>query len=586
MRAVNYARYSTDLQKPTSIEDQLFQGTQYIEKEGWTHIDDYTDPEVSASHLLRPGIQSLIDDAMKDKFDVVVVEDLDRVSRDQEDTAGLYKRLQFAGVRIYSLEDGYITELHVGLKSTVNAVQLKQTAQKVRRGQAGRVRAGKSPGGNSYGYVVDRKFGPDGEPIRGDRKVNKDEARIVVRVYEEYVAGHSPRAICGRLNNEGIESPSGKGWSQSTLNGNRRRGNGLLNNELYVGRYVYNRQRFIRHPDTGKRVARLNPEDEWVRQAVPHLRIISDELWQAVKDRQKKLDAKKPSLWKMQRPRNLLSYLLKCGECGSGFSMVSGTHCGCSSARNKGTCDNRMTMHREKLEQKVLGALRGHLMDPALCEEFCNEYVKQLNRVRMTHNASLNSYRTEFERLERERSKLVQSILDGVPGSVLKDDATRIEKRKRELESLLANTKEAPPLFHPNMAKRYHEEVQRLIESLNEEDHRAEAAELIRSLVEKVVLTPTADRTALVVDLHGDLAGILTMATGEARREVEKHVDVAISETKEAFENQDDAHLSSISQDMLVAGVDNQRDLISKTSSNKKDMLVAGAGFEPATFRL
>jgi site-specific DNA recombinase len=597
MKAVVYARFSDDdLQRDESIEDQLRDCKARIEREGWTYVDHYADHgESGASLLLRKGVQALVQDALAKKFDIVVIEDLDRLSRDQEDTAAIYKRLQFAEIELYSLSDGTITELHVGLKSTMNAVELKKIGQKVRRGQRGRVAAGKIPGGNSYGYDVVYKFDGEGNPLRGDRVINEDEKRVINRIYEEYAVGHAPRAICARLNKEGVPSPSGRNWSQSTLNGNRRRGNGVLNNELYIGVIVYNRQRYIKNPDTGKRVARLNPESEWVRKEIPELRLVSDELWQSVKSRQKKLDERKPHLWKAQRPRNLFSYLLKCGECGSGFSMVSGTHVGCSGARNKGICENRKTMHREKLEQKVLGTLRTHLMDPDLCEEFCIEYTKRINQIRANHNASLSGYRAELKKLERERQKLVQSIKDGVPGSILKDDAVRIEKRKEELEDLLENTEEAPVLFHPNMAKRYHQEIVRLIESLNVEDHRAEAAELIRSLIDRVVLTRSSDRDELVIDLHGDLAGILAVATGQVRDDVETLLH---SSNRKTFEN------TKHSQGMLVAGEVSQHVLLDAENVEKidplkrdilrnqlseplsQDMLGAGVGFEPTTFRL
>ena len=89
-------------------------------------------------------------------IDVVLAEALDRFSRDQEDTAGLFKRLTFAGVNIVTLAEGDITHLHVGLKGTMNALFLKDLADKTRRGLRGRVELGKSGGGLCYGYKVTR----------------------------------------------------------------------------------------------------------------------------------------------------------------------------------------------------------------------------------------------------------------------------------------------------------------------------------------------------------------------------------------------------------------------------------------------
>ena len=98
----------------------------------------------------------------------------------------------------------------------------------------------------------------------------------------------APRQIAARLNREAVPSPRGGQWNASTINGNRRRRNGILNNELYAGQITYNRQRFVKDPETGKRAARPNPEREWVTKEVAGLSIIEDDLWgraQAIKQR-------------------------------------------------------------------------------------------------------------------------------------------------------------------------------------------------------------------------------------------------------------------------------------------------------------
>jgi len=524
MRAVIYARYSSDLQSDASIEDQIRICEERIKREGWAMQQCYTDHAISGASLVRPGVQSLIQDALNGQFDVVVAEDLDRLSRDQEDTAGVFKRMQFANVEIFTLADGFITDLHVGLKGTMNAIQLKQIAAKVRRGQRGRIEAGKSAGGNAFGYDVVRKIDSEGNLIRGDRTINKTQAAIVVRIFEDYAAGHSPKAIAKKLNQEKAESPSGKGWTQSTLNGNRKRGTGILNNELYIGQLVHNRLRYLKAPDTGKRVSRLNPESEWLRKDVSDLRIVEGDLWQSVKARQKTLQKESPRLWNKRRPKYLLSGLLSCGMCGGGYSMISQSHVGCSTSRNKGTCENKRSIKRETLEQRVLGSLRAHLMDETLCETFCEEYIAYANRLRMEHNASLSGYKKERAKVERESEKMVESILAGVEPKSFVEISKRIADRMTELDELLETTFEAPTLFHPNMAGRYHEEVRALIASLNTEGQRAEAAELIRGLIDKIVLTPNDTDKGLYVDLHGSLAGILSMATASDQATVEKQL--------------------------------------------------------------
>jgi DNA invertase Pin-like site-specific DNA recombinase len=158
MRAVIYARYSSDLQRDASIEDQLRQCKARIAAEGWTLGASYTDAAMSGAHRLRPGYQKLLEDARNGAFDVIVAEALDRLSRDQEDVAALYKQLSFSGVTLLTLAEGEINELHVGLKGTMNALYLKDLALKTRRGLDGRVRQGRSGGGLCYGYNVVREL--------------------------------------------------------------------------------------------------------------------------------------------------------------------------------------------------------------------------------------------------------------------------------------------------------------------------------------------------------------------------------------------------------------------------------------------
>ena len=99
-------------------------------------------------------MRTLLEEAKSGKFDCVIAEALDRLSRDQEDIAAIYKRLRHADIRLVTLAEGEISELHVGLKGTMNALFLKDLADKTRRGLRGRVEQGRSGGGLCYGYRI------------------------------------------------------------------------------------------------------------------------------------------------------------------------------------------------------------------------------------------------------------------------------------------------------------------------------------------------------------------------------------------------------------------------------------------------
>jgi hypothetical protein len=109
---------------------------------------------------------------------------------------------------------------------------------------------------------------------------------VIRQIFRWFTLGRSPRRIAFDLNHAGIFAPGGNGWGASTINGNGARGTGILNNELYIGRLVWNRLRYLKDPITGKRVSRLNPQSEWIIREVPELRILDQDLWESVKSRQ------------------------------------------------------------------------------------------------------------------------------------------------------------------------------------------------------------------------------------------------------------------------------------------------------------
>jgi hypothetical protein len=159
----------------------------------------------------------------------------------------------------------------------------------------------------------------------------------------------------------------------------------------------------VKNPDTGKRVSRLNPKDEWMRKEVPELRIVPDDLWTAAKSRQQQTRhtvKTAGALGAAKRPQYLFSGLTKCGVCGAGFIMSGKNRLGCSGARDRGRCDNHLTIRRDEVEPRVLRALQAKLLQQDLFEEFCGEFTREMNRLRMERRASLSSAKREVERID------------------------------------------------------------------------------------------------------------------------------------------------------------------------------------------
>lgn len=468
---------------------------------------------------MRSGIQKLLRDAQGYAFDVVLSEALDRLFRNQADIAAIYQKLQFRGVMIETVSEDMISEMHIGLKGTMNSLFIKDLAIKTHRGLKGRTLAGKSAGWKAYGYQNVVHYDASGEPIRGDRKIDPVEAKVVHRIFTDYASGLSPRKIAEALNDEGKLGPTGRGWGTSTLHGNRERGTGILNNELYLGRQIWNRLAYVKDPDTGKRVSRLNPEADWVVTEVPELRIIDDALWGAVRARQGTIKVKNTDvpIWDRRRPRTLFSGLMACGQCGGGFSKVNKHSFGCSTARNKckAYCTNMAMISQVELEELVLEALQDNLMDEDALKVFCEEYAKERNRLQATVSQNRSALEKELAKTKTDHAKLVDAIIAGVPAEQVKDKMIALDTRRIELEAQMERDPAPSPIrIHPKLAETYRDKVATLIRQLQEPDGMLEAKDALRGLIERIVLQREEPDGKLAIHLEGALAQLLILSLG------------------------------------------------------------------------
>ncbi|MGY3496320.1 recombinase family protein [Bradyrhizobium sp. USDA 4502] len=521
-RVALYARYSSDNQSESSIEDQFRLCREHAKRERWKVTSTYHDAAISgASMILRPGIQLLLQDAQRGLFDVVLGEALDRISRDQADVATLFKHLRFAGVSIVTLAEGEITELHVGLKGTMNALFLKDLALKTHRGLRGRVEKGKAGGGLCYGYNVVKKLDANGEPIRGDREIIVEEARIVRRIFRAFAAGKSPKAIAVELNKDGIRGPLGRAWGDTSIRGHVSRGTGILNNELYAGVLVWNRQRFVKDPATGKRVSRPNPESQWIRKEVPHLKIVDDELWQAARARQQQISAlfgpspantregRAKRLHLANRPVSLLSGLLTCGCCGGKIGILTPNRYGCLNHHRRATCANNRTITRDKIEARVLAGLKDCLVSSQAVAEAVRAYAAEMNRLNHDRRAQAETDHRALQKIERAVAGIMAAIEDGLYQPSMRARMDELERQKAEITARQSQAPANITDVHPNIANVYRRNVARFTEALAEPDGGREAVEALRSLIGEIVLNPGKKRGEVLAELRGELMGIL-----------------------------------------------------------------------------
>jgi site-specific DNA recombinase len=509
MKAGIYARFSSDLQSPTSIADQVRDCRARAEALGAEVVEVYGDAALSGADARhRPALQRLMADARAGRFEIVISEALDRISRDQEDTAAIFKRLTFAGVKLITLGEGDVGELHVAFRGAMNSLFLRDLAAKVRRGQRGRVEAGSNPGGICFGYRPAPRVGTDGAIILGGRAIHEAEAAIVRRIFARFLEGASPRIIAGELNAAGIPAPRGGPWRSGTIRGHGPRATGILRNPLYSGRVAWNRQRFTRNPDTGKRVARPTAAGERVVAEVPELAIVSPAEFKSAAAR-----LEGSPIAGRPRPdrarKHLLAGLVVCGVCSEPFVVQRADTMKCRRhvAGGRESCANGKLIRIRDLTRRALSALRASLLDPAALDAFCREF-REASR---TRNASARQRSRDRQReasdLEARRGRLLELIETGAAGDVASVVA-RLREIDAEVAKLQAPEPEAAEVLPlaPNLPDLY----RRLVDAfLSGEVAAEDAGDEVRALIDRVVIHPEHGKGAYRAELVGSLAALI-----------------------------------------------------------------------------
>lgn len=532
-RAVLYARYSTDMQNPMSTEDQLRTARRYARERNWTVIKEISDSAVSGSvGQARPGFAELSAglDPQARSFDIVLAESVDRISRDQEHIARFYKDARYAGVEIHTVGRGRVDALTLGLSSLMSAMFLEELSDKVRRGVEGKVLSGQSGGGRIYGY----RPGTDerGAPVKGALAIDEIEAAVVRGIFRDYAAGLSPIAIAARLNAEGIPSPSvgtkrrsSGHWKQNTINGNRARGTGILNNEIYIGTRVWNKLTYSKNPATDRRVSKLNPESKWHSVDVPDLRIVEQDLWNEVKARQTGLTKWRAKLettdrkalssgQSLRRRKYLLSGLLTCARCGSSMTIAGvgkyKTYY-CASAKEKGAsvCEGFRGLRESRALPLVLSGLRGELMKPDAYQTFRDRFHHRLRASQGSAEDTLKLHDARIRELETSHRNLLRAIELGNDPSVLVARLNAIDAELKEMrvrrDRIVPPTVELPD----NLPELYREMVADLATTLSQELIAGRAADELHELVDRIVVDWDEGAHAHRLTIEGNLLDML-----------------------------------------------------------------------------
>jgi site-specific DNA recombinase len=518
--AALYARFSSDLQHDSSIGDQFAICETYAAREGFRIIPElkfFDKAKTSATLKDRDGWADLMTAVRARKCDIVIVECMDRISREPEDLAGINNRFKYANVVLHTLNEGIADDMKFGFRGIMGAAYLKDLGDKVRRHHTGRAKEGLFPGCVTYGYktVAGKK---------GEREIDAEKAAVVRRIFTEYAKGVSPRIIASDLTRDGIPSPMGGKWNYQGFVGGKHEP-GIISNELYIGRLNWNVTFKVRDPETKIVQKRLSAERDRIVKPVPHLRIIDQELWdaaQAVRQgRSTKMFGPSGGYKRratVARKEHLLTDLLRCGVCNGKMSVGNGAgrngqpRVCCSSANANGTCEHRKSYDLGRLQRGVIEGFRDNLIDPKVTAELARTFHTRYAENAKNDGAERATVEKQRNRLVLQIGRIVDAISDSdeaLPALVAKlreKEAERVglEERLRQLGG--ANNVIA---LHPNVIEDYCKTVKEMHEALmiNAESpvHRA----AFRNLIDSIVVRPTAARMPYEFDVYGRLSAML-----------------------------------------------------------------------------
>jgi site-specific DNA recombinase len=473
-RCAIYARYSSEKQNSLTIDQQIRKCRDYAKGQGLHVLDAhlYADEAISGATDDRAGLQKLLLAAGQKPrpFDVVLVDDTSRLSRDLANSLEIVKQMKFAGIRVVFISQGFDTsapqtQTLVTVHGLVDSLYLEELAKKTFRGVEQRALDGLHTGGRCFGYrnvpIEDlSQRDSHGRPVvRGVRlEVDLAQAKTVRRIFERYTQGHSLKKIARDLNADGTLSPqlqrgrTQRLWCPSSVRT-------ILYNERYRGHVVWGKTKKIRSPKTGKRIYERLPKSEWKVREIPGQRIVSDELWNAVCERRRlvhqlySVDSARPGIMRARAVGSpyVFSGLLQCADCGASITVVSGcwakrqdVRYGCSLhySRGLGACGNNLLIARRELETKLLAGLQEKVLHPDVVEYTIQRCQEAINRQAKLHVGEAGQLLRRQAVVEREVQRLTDAIALGRDARPLLD---AIAVRRRELAGLSAKLANSEP---------------------------------------------------------------------------------------------------------------------------------------------
>lgn len=416
MKAVIYARYSSDSQREESIEGQLRECTEFAEKNGMTVLKHYIDRAFSAKTDNRPEFQNMIKDSKQKLFDVIIVWKLDRFARNRYDSARYKSVLKKNGVKVVSatevISDGAEGIILESVLEGYSEYYSADLSEKVIRGMTENALKCKFNGGTlPIGYTVDE-----------DRhmQINPLTAPFVLEAFKSYDEGATMTGIRDWFNEQGVTNTKGGTMKYNSVET-------MLKNRRYIGEYKY--------------------RDVIIPDGIPA--IVPKDLFDRVQEKMAK-NKKAPARHKAEDDY-LLTTKLFCGHCGAYLCGESGTgrkkvyhYYKCVNAKKSKTCKKK-PVQKVWLEDLVVTETMKIVMDDKIIEAI----VSMLMELQERENTSLPLFQKQLNEVNSAIENMLNAIQQGVFTKTTKNRLEELEAKKEDLEIKIANESLAKPKLTP-----------------------------------------------------------------------------------------------------------------------------------------
>lgn len=413
-KAVAYARFSSNNQREESIDAQLRAISDYCERENIQLVDIYSDEAQSAKTDNRDDFKNMTDAIFKGNYDIdaVLVHKFNRFARNKYDSALYKKRLRDIGIKVVSvtqpIDDSPEGRILESLIEAMDEYYSENLALEVKKGMLENALKGKHTGGGKLlGLSVDDEgyYYPD------------ENAPIIYRIFKEYADGVPKTQIVERLNREGYRNQYGRKFNTRTITD-------LLQNEKYIGNFIYN------HTQT--EIIRL--------EGIIKNPIVDEDLWERVQKLRK--DANKP---KHRKRKYLMTGKLRCGVCGF-------TYCGSGAKKknkngdmsayykcqgkikNKNGCTNP-SLNKDYYEKLVIDTITKSVLTDNAIDEIAVSVTTQLERERKKPLIPTAKLRNQLDKVKDKQARLMELYLDGgMERKVLDEKNNALKEERKHIE--------------------------------------------------------------------------------------------------------------------------------------------------------